>query len=115
MSLAVVLLLFNQFRNSTSNKEGKVESREIEAVTDVEKSIAVLPFTNWSGDPDLEPFCDGMTDAVISRLSKISSLGRVISRTSVFKYKGSDKSAPEIANELGVTHILECSFQKEGD
>ena len=108
-------MLFNQFRNSTSNKEGKVESREIEAVTDVEKSIAVLPFTNWSGDPDLEPFCDGMTDAVISRLSKISSLGRVISRTSVFKYKGSDKSAPEIANELGVTHILECSFQKEGD
>ena len=116
LSVFVVLLVFNQFRNTPGNKEGEVESSEIvEAAADDEKSIAVLPFANWSGDPDLEPFCDGMTDAVISRLSKISSLGRVISRTSVFKYKGSDKSAPEIANELGVTYILECSFQKEGD
>ena len=116
LSVAVVLLLFNQFRNPPGDKGGKVERSEtVEAAADDEKSIAVLPFANWSGDPDLEPFCDGMTDAVISRLSKISSLGRVIPRTSVFKYKGSDKSAPEIANELGVTYILECSFQKEGD
>jgi len=80
-----------------------------------DKSIGVLPIVNMSGDPGHEPFCDGMTDAVISRLTKISSLGKVISRTSMFKYKGTDKSVPEIAKELGVTHILESSFQKEGD
>ncbi len=113
--VVVILLLFNQFRNTSDNNEEKIKSSEIFESADDDKSIAVLPFTNWSGDPDLEPFCDGMTDAVISRLSKISSLGRVIPRKSVFKYKGSDKSAPEIANELGVKYILESSFQKEGD
>ncbi len=51
------------------------------------KSIAVLPFKNWSGDSSYEYFCDGMTDEVISRLSKIKSFDKVTSRTSVFKYK----------------------------
>ncbi|MCK4989285.1 MAG: hypothetical protein KAS29_02320 [Bacteroidales bacterium] len=116
LSVAVVLLLFNQIRNTPGHKEEKVEGSAIVEETDiVEKSIAVLPLVNLSGDPDLEPFCEAMTDAIISRLSKISSLGRVIPRTSVFKYKGSNKSVPEIANELGVAHILESSFQKEGD
>ena len=116
LSVAVVLLLFNQIRNTPGHKEEKVEGSAIVEETDiVEKSIAVLPLVNLSGDPDLEPFCEAMTDEIISRLSKISSLGRVIPRTSVFKYKGSNKSVPEIANELGVGHILESHFQKEGD
>ena len=114
--MVVILLLINQFWNKLSNKEEKVESSEFNESVDKDvKSIAVLPFKNWSGDPYLEPFCDGMTDAVISRLSKIRSLGKVISRTSVMKYKGTDKSATEIAKELGVTHILEGSFQKSGN
>ncbi len=79
------------------------------------KSIAVLPFKNMSGDPDMEAFCDGMTDAVISRLTKIEGIGKVISRTSVMTYKKSLKSMPEIADELGVTHILEAGFQKSGN
>jgi len=80
-----------------------------------EKSIAVLPFKNFSGNDSLEFFCDGMTDEVISRLNNITALDKVISRTTVFKYKDSNKTIPEIANELGVNHILESSFQKAGD
>ncbi|MBT8223002.1 MAG: helix-turn-helix domain-containing protein [Eudoraea sp.] len=83
--------------------------------TNQDKSIAVLPFKNYSGDPSLDPFCDGMTDEVISRLTKIKSISKVISRTSVFNYKDTDKSMPEIAAELNVTHILEGNFQKSGD
>lgn len=80
-----------------------------------DKSIAVLPFINYSGDTELDPFCDGMTDEVISRLTKIKSFVKVSSRTSILPYKESGKSMPEIASELGVTHILEGSFQKSGD
>lgn len=83
------------------------------SITD--KSIAVLPFKNYSGDPEMDPFCDGMTDEVISRLTKIKSFTKVSSRTSILPYKESGKSMPEIARELGVTHILEGSFQKSGD
>jgi len=83
------------------------------SITD--KSIAVLPFKNYSGDPAMDPFCDGMTDEVISRLTKIKSFTKVSSRTSILPYKESGKSMPEIASELGVTHILEGSFQKSGD
>ncbi len=80
-----------------------------------DKSIAVLPFKNYSGDSTLDPFCDGMTDEVISRLTKIKSIRKVTSRTSVFNYKDTDKSIPEIGAELNVTHILEGNFQKSGD
>ncbi|MBT8180339.1 MAG: helix-turn-helix domain-containing protein [Eudoraea sp.] len=80
-----------------------------------DKSIAVLPFKNYSGDADMDPFCDGMTDEVISRLTKIKAFDKVSSRTSVFKYRDTEKSMPEIASELGVTHILEGNFQKSGD
>lgn len=80
-----------------------------------EISIAVLPFKNYSGNPDMDAFCDGMTDEVISRLAKIKSLSKVTSLTSVLRYKKSDKSMPEIAKELGVNNILEGNFQKSGD
>ena len=85
----------------------------MEAELDI--SIAVLPFVNLSGDSELDPFCDGMTDEVISKLSKIRSIGKVISRTTVMNYKVTNKTIPEIAKELGVNHILESSFQKSGD
>ncbi|MCP3928064.1 MAG: adenylate/guanylate cyclase domain-containing protein [Bacteroidetes bacterium] len=89
--------------------------RESGETNDEIKSIAVLPFENMSGDPENEPFCDGMTDEVIKRLSRISSLEKVISRTTVMKFKGTDNSASQIAEELGVTNILESSFQKLGE
>lgn len=72
-------------------------------------SIAVLPFANLSGDPSQEFFADGMTDELITDLAKIQAL-RVISRTSVMHYKGLDKTAREIAKELGVQAIVEGTF-----
>jgi serine/threonine protein kinase/Tfp pilus assembly protein PilF len=72
------------------------------------ESIAVLPLLNLSDDPQNEYFSDGMTEALISELAKIRSL-RVISNTSVMKYKGQRPSIPEIARELDVDAILEGS------
>ena len=75
-------------------------------------SLAVLPVANLSGDPEQEYFVDGMTDALITDLSKIGAL-KVISRTSVMQYKGAKKRLPEIARELRVDNVLEASFVRE--
>ncbi len=75
-------------------------------------SIAVLPLENL-GPGDKEYFADGMTDALITHLSKIEAL-KVISRTSVMRYKGSQKSLPEIARELGVETVLTGSILHAG-
>jgi TolB-like protein/Tfp pilus assembly protein PilF/tRNA A-37 threonylcarbamoyl transferase component Bud32 len=71
-------------------------------------SLAVLPLGNLSGDPDQEYIADGMTEALIMELSRIKAL-RVISRTSVMSYKETDKSLPEIAQELDVDVVVEGS------
>jgi eukaryotic-like serine/threonine-protein kinase len=78
------------------------------------KSIAVLPLENLSRDPEQEYFADGMTDALTTDLSKISAL-RVISRTSAMRYKGTNKSLPEIAKELNVDGIVEGSVMRSGN
>jgi TolB-like protein/Tfp pilus assembly protein PilF len=79
-----------------------------------EASIAVLPFTNLSGDPGQDYFADGMTEALITELGKISAL-RVISRQSMMQYKGTKKSAQQIAQELNVEGIVEGSVLRVGD
>jgi serine/threonine-protein kinase len=78
------------------------------------QSLAVLPLENFSRDPDQEYFADGMTEALITDLSKISAL-RVISRTSAMQYKGSKKSLPQIAKELQVDGVVEGSVERSGD
>lgn len=77
-------------------------------------SIAVLPLENLSGDPSQDYFADGMTESLITNLAKIG-VPRVISRTSAMQYKGTHKSVPEIAKELGVTGIVEGSIVRSGD
>jgi len=77
-------------------------------------SIAVLPLENMTGDPNQEYFVDGMTEALIANLAKISSL-RVISRTSVMQYKKARKPLPEIARELKVDAVVEGSVMRDGD
>ena len=79
-----------------------------------EKSIAVLPFENLSGDKDNAYFADGIQDEILTRLSKIADL-KVISRTSTQHYKSAPENLSEIAKQLGVAHILEGSVQKSGD
>ncbi len=77
-------------------------------------SLAVLPLDNLSGNPDQEYFSDGMTDTLITELSKISAL-KVISRTSTMRYKKSEKSIPEIGRELRVDAVVEGSVMRAGD
>lgn len=89
------------------------QSTGIVTRTDV-TSLAVLPLENLSGDPSQEYFADGMTEALIGQLSQIGTL-KVISRTSIMRYKRSGKSIPEIAKELGVDGIVEGSVQRSGD
>jgi serine/threonine protein kinase len=78
-----------------------------------ENSIAVLPFDDLSPEGDQEWFCDGMTEQIITNLTKLNRL-KVIGRTSVMKFKNTDKTLPEIGEELNVTHILEGSVRKYG-
>jgi adenylate cyclase len=75
--------------------------------------ICVLPFANMSGDPEQEYFSDGITEDIITDLSKVSALA-VISRNSAFVYKGRHVDIPKVARELKVTHVLEGSVRKAG-
>jgi TolB-like protein/DNA-binding winged helix-turn-helix (wHTH) protein/Tfp pilus assembly protein PilF len=78
------------------------------------QALAVLPLTNLSGDPEQEYFADGMTEALITDLGKVSK-PRVISRQSIMQYKGSKKALQEIAKELGVDAVLEGAVERSGD
>ena len=78
------------------------------------RSLAVLPLTNLSGDPEQEYFSDGMTDALIADLSKIGAL-RVTSRTSSMRYKRVSKALPEIGRELNVDGVVEGSIMRSGN
>jgi TolB-like protein/DNA-binding winged helix-turn-helix (wHTH) protein/tetratricopeptide (TPR) repeat protein len=77
-------------------------------------SLAVLPLANLSGDPAQDYFSDGLTDELITEAAKIGKL-RVISRTSSMQYKGTHKSLPVIAKELGVDALVEGSVLRMGD
>ena len=77
-------------------------------------SLAVLPLENLSGDPEQEFFADGMTEALITELAKIRAL-RVISRTSVMRYKDSSQTPRQITQELGVDAVIEGSVVLAGD
>ena len=76
-------------------------------------ALAVLPLNNLSGDPSQEYFADGMTEALIANLAHIRAV-RVVSRTSVMRFKGAARSLPEIARALGVDAIVEGSVQRSG-
>ena len=106
VGLAVVVLLViaqNIYRGHTRN-----------AASPRIKSLAVLPLKNLSGDSTQEYLADGMTEALIGRLSEIHDLG-VISRTSVIRFKNAQLSVPEIARTLGVDAIVEGSVMREGN
>jgi adenylate cyclase len=77
-------------------------------------SIAVLPFVNMSGDPKEEYFSDGITEEIITALSKVPYLF-VISRQSTFTYKGKPVKVKQVSEELGVRYVLEGSVRKEGN
>ena len=104
--VAVIAVIWNSYMRSVSpTTETKLSDKP---------SIAVLPFENMSDDPKQEYFTDGITDDLITDLSKISGLF-VIARNSAFTYKGKPVKAQQIARELGVRYVLEGSVRKAGD
>ena len=104
--LSILLLAFNAgaWRNRLL---APTRSRPIE-------SLAVLPLENLSNDPEQDYFADGLTDEMITSLAKISAL-RVISRTSVMRYRGTKEPLPQIARELNVDAVLEGTVMRDHD
>ncbi len=104
------------YRVRDESAETAVASRERAGVLSLpdKPSIAVLPFDNISGDPEQEYFSDGITEDIITELSKISGLF-VIARHSSFIYKGKQVSLKQVGRELGVRYALEGSVRKAGN
>src|ERR1019366_5760483 len=91
----------------------KPEMTRMTAAEEKRPSIAVLPFTNMSGDPEQEYFSDGITEDIITDLSKVSGLS-VISRNSAFQFKGRHVDLRQIARQLEASYVLEGSVRKAG-
>jgi len=133
MALAIVYLLFDKFsgpaqpgpdpfsQQTAGNPKEVSEKRAptpVEATDETEptispQSIAVLPFDNRSRNVDDEYFTEGIHDDLLTNLARIASL-KVISRTSVNQYKGTEKTIPQIAEELGVATVMEGAVQRSG-
>jgi serine/threonine protein kinase len=101
-------------RDTASGRRRAVSSPSRRASARQVKSLAVLPLANLSRDPEQEYFADGMTEELITNLAKIGAL-KVISRTTMMRYKGSEKSVPEIASELNVDAVVEGSVLRVGE
>jgi adenylate cyclase len=92
----------------------KPASRPAEQQAERQISICVLPFVNMSGDPEQEYFSDGITEDIITDLSKVSAL-LVIARNTAFTFKGKVMDVKDVARALDVTHVMEGSVRKAGD
>jgi TolB-like protein/Tfp pilus assembly protein PilF len=88
--------------------------RVVPVASDI-KSLAVLPLENLSGDPDQEYLADGVHEALITDLAKLSGFRRVVARTSVIRYRKSEKSLAQIARELGVDALITGSVLRSGN
>ena len=128
LSVAVVFLLTERFRNETSFKSSekaadstsvetaqKTDTVEPEVPTQTlsEKSIAVLPFVNMSSDSEQDYFADGISEEILNALAKVNDL-KVAGRTSSFAFKGKNEDLLAIGKALRVNHILEGSVRKSG-
>src|SRR5205823_5788782 len=103
--------------HSTDSKGGVVrdESKALTPVTTIsDRSIAVLPLVNTSGDPANEYFSDGLSEELIAVLAKIPGL-KIIGRSSSFLFKGKSDASQTIGEKLGVTNLLEGSVRKQDD
>jgi TolB-like protein/class 3 adenylate cyclase len=121
---ATVRRLFNPIYHPYSDDQGFKKHAQVladlglpldaEPMSPTKPAIAVLPFANLSDDKEQEYFADGMTDDLITDLSRVSGLN-VIARNSVFTYKGKNVKVQEVAKDLNVTHILEGSVRRAGN
>ncbi len=114
----VVVLYFRQPQppadHATLDKTRAPATEQAAIIPEAKASIAVLPFDNMSGDPEQEYFSDGISEDIITDLSRLSNLA-VISRNSSFTYKGTAVKMQQIGQELGVKYVLEGSIRKAGN
>lgn len=118
-SVTLGILLLQQYQSSALQKsaaaaESPAVARASVLRTDGSVALAVLPLNSFSPDGREEYFADGLTEALIADLAQVDGL-RVISRTSSMRYKGVQRSLPDIAHELDVDMIVEGSIVKTGD
>jgi len=110
--VAVVVLCVGAVVIWNYNSRSEIQSTGV--IVPEKPSIAVLPFTNMSDDPEQEYFSDGMTEEIINLLSKSQSI-LVIARNSTFTYKGKPVKVQQVSQELGAKYVLEGSVRKVGD
>jgi len=120
-SMAAVILflladrfLINPVEPSAVAANPNVAEQEASAEPAPPPSVAVLPFVNMSGNADNEYFSDGLTETLLHMLAQLPEL-KVAARTSSFAFKGQSTSVTEIAESLGVAHVLEGSVQRAGE
>lgn len=101
-------------REAAPEPTSQPASAESTARPELERSVAVLPFENISGDEKTEPFTVGIHDDLVNNISRIHSI-KTISRRSVLQYLDTTKTIPQIARELGVATVLEGGVQRAGD
>jgi TolB-like protein/Flp pilus assembly protein TadD len=111
--VALVLFAVDKFVLAPDMAPATDSTQEI-VVSEVQQSIAVLPFVNMSPDPDQEYFADGLSEEILNLLAKIPEL-KVIARTSSFSFKGKNEDVRDIGQALGVKTILEGSVRKSGE
>lgn len=123
LALAVALLLFDKLalREPESIASPRAESQSLQAVSptttehsNVDKSVAVLPFVAMSNGPDDNYFADGLTEEIINSLTQLPDL-LVTARTSAFHFKDRNEPIGEIASQLGVAHVVEGSVRRAGE
>jgi TolB-like protein len=111
---AVGFLLVDKFVLQDQAPVAAEPSVDIVADSEIDKSVAVLPFVAMSNGPDDEYFADGLTEEILNSLAHLPEL-LVTARTSAFAFKGQDLPIPEIATTLGVAHVVEGSVRRAGD
>ncbi len=95
-------------------KDEKVSSAETVSIRTDLPAVAILPFDNMSGDPEQEYFSDGITEDLITALSRVRQI-RVVARTSSFSYKGKSPNVRQVSEELGARYVIEGSVRKAGN
>ena len=116
ISLAVLLIVaigYFLYQQPAFRPGGRTTINQ-QPITEIEKSIAVLPFVNMSGDAAQEYFSDGISEEILNSLAQIEGL-KVTGRTSSFQFKGKGMDLKEVGEKLGVATILEGSIRKQND
>ena len=116
LAVALIFVVVDNYSLEAEPEQTEIAAEQVPAAesTPHEKSIAVLPFTNRSPNPDDIYFTDGVHDDLLTQLAKIDTFS-VISRTSVMEYRDTPKNLKEIASELGVANVMEGAVQRAGN